>query len=144
MSCAQWRARSEQFCRMRVAIICQLRRQDYFNGGLTNDWRALRGIGARDQFFAITFKELLCAILTGSQCSPARISATPDCRRKTATDWLPFEPETAASIIPRRSQGNQSSAFPPVVLRQNVIRFQNASPGSHVTRRDDVTSQFPS
>src|SRR5262249_41205446 len=32
MSCAQWRARSEQFCRMRVAIICQLRRQDYLNG----------------------------------------------------------------------------------------------------------------
>src|SRR5215510_16235985 len=32
MSSAQWRARSEQFCRMMVAIICQLRRQDYFNG----------------------------------------------------------------------------------------------------------------
>jgi len=32
MSCAQWRAGSEQFCRMGVAIIRQLRRQDYFNG----------------------------------------------------------------------------------------------------------------
>jgi integrase len=32
MSCAQWRTRSEQFCRIRVAIICQLRRQDDFNG----------------------------------------------------------------------------------------------------------------
>src|SRR5215813_1117572 len=32
MSCAQWRTRSERFCRMRVAIICQLRRQDDFNG----------------------------------------------------------------------------------------------------------------
>lgn len=29
-------------------------------------------------------------------------------------------------------------------LRQNVNRFQNASPGSHVTWRDDVTFHFPS
>jgi hypothetical protein len=30
------------------------------------------------------------------------------------------------------------------VLRQNVIRFQNAALGSYVTWLDDVTSHFPS